>query len=183
MKYITFLLIVFGLLSCSGGGDGHDAQTSSRGQGGDTAKRSSDVVRTFFVLRQSGDSDSAWYLLNEKTKKSVPADLFKRYCFVYRVKTFTIGEKKDGFIPVRYTYYDKKMDEKGALRNYFITPEVEYILVENGGITFPQAWFVSLREAIKRKDIHRAKMVVGKMLELSPRQPEVLKTARTMGLM
>lgn len=169
-RLFLLLLIALVALSCS--------------KKGETTKVTQDkiLVSNFFVLRKAGDSDSAWYLLSEKTRKHITIEQFKEYCFVYKVIDFSVEDEKDGFHQVKYTFFDKKVDENGKLRNYFITKEKEYISVDGGGIVFPHVGFLALREAIKQKDIEKAKQIIKQMLELNPNQPEVIETAKNMGL-
>jgi hypothetical protein len=141
------------------------------------------LVQNFFILRKAGDTDSAWYLLSEKTRKYTTIEQFKKYCFVYKVIDFSIKDEKDGFYKISYSFFDKKMNKKGKLHNYFITKADEYISVDDGGVVFPHVGFLTLRDAIKQKDMERAKRAITQMLELSPKQPEVLETAKNMGLM
>ncbi len=168
------LAVLITVVSCSK----KEHVASSPALSGDKA-----VVYNFFLLRQAGDTDSAWYMLSNKSRQLYSADQFKQYCFVYKVIDFSVGEQKDGFYPVSYTYYNKRMDKKGHLHNFYITKETEYLSVKNGSIVFPHTLFVSLRNAIEQQDIDKARSIVRQMLELSPRQPEVLESAEKMGLL
>lgn len=169
-RFFLLLLIAAVVVSCS--------------KKAETTKVTPDkiLVSNFFVLRKAGDSDSAWYLLSEKTRKQITIEQFRKYCFVYKVIDFSVEDEKDGFHQVTYTFFDKKVDEDGTLRNYFITKEDEYISIDRGSIVFPHVGFLALRDAIREKDMDRAKRAITQMLDLSPQQPEVVETAKNMGL-
>ncbi|MCK5808724.1 hypothetical protein KAH37_07055 [bacterium] len=141
------------------------------------------IIRNFFVLRQAGDTDSAWLLLSEKTRKHITMEQFQKYCFIYKVMDFELKKSDGEFQQISYSFYDKKMNKDGKLHNYFITNTEEYITVDKSGIIFPHVGFLVLRDAIRQKDMERAKRAIRQMLELSPKQPEVVETAKNMGLM
>lgn len=140
------------------------------------------VVKEFFEARVAGNAEAAYGLLSESTKKLYTEAQFREYCFIYKVAEFGIEAEKEGYIPVKYTFYDKKYKKDSTeLHTYYITDNIENLRVENGRILFPHVGFISLRQAIEARDTAKAEAAVKSMRNLDPENPDVADTADKMG--
>jgi hypothetical protein len=49
-----------------------------------------DLVIKFFNFRKSGNIQQAWQMIDDKTQNLTGFNLFKKYCFIYKVESFEI---------------------------------------------------------------------------------------------
>ena len=140
------------------------------------------IVREFFEARVSGNADAAYGMLSESTKRLYSDAQFKEYCFIYKVVEFENSAANGGYIPVKYTFYDKKYKKESTeLYTYYITDNIENLRVENGKILFPHVGFIALRQAIEARDPGKAEAAVKSMRDLDPENPDVRDTIDKMG--
>ena len=142
----------------------------------------SSIIREFFEARVAGNTDAAYSLLSESTKKLYSEAQFKEYCFIYKVVEFKIAAEKGGYIPVNYTFYDKKYKKESTeLYTFYITENVENLRVENGRIVFPHVGFIALRQAIEAHETGKAEAAAKSMSVLDRENPDVADTIDKMG--
>ncbi len=168
LKITVFALICLIVAACSADKAESDPETR--------------IVREFFEARVSGNADAAYGMLSESTKRLYSDAQFKEYCFIYKVVEFETSAGKDGYIPVKYTFYDKKYKKESTeLYTYYITDNIENLRVENGKILFPHVGFIALRQAIEARDTGKAEAAVKSMRDLDPGNPDVRDTIDKMG--
>ena len=141
-----------------------------------------DTLSNFMQARIEGDSHKAYLLLDKSTRAAFSEHDFEEYCFVFKPSDFEILPEENGYIPVSYTFYDKKY-RKGSdeLYTFYMTKNIEHVKLSGGKIVFPHIAFIALRKAIEEKDIEKAKFTSDVMLVIDRTNPDVLETSENMG--
>lgn len=162
--FVIFLFIPVFLISCS--------QTG----------KPQDTVSLFMQARIDGDIHKAYLLLDKATQAAFSEKDFEEYCFVFKPSEFEILPEENGYIPITYTFYDKKYNkESGELYTFYMTKNIEHVKLSGGKIVFPHIAFISMRRAIEEKNIEKAKFSSEVMLVIDRTNPDVLETAGNMG--
>lgn len=142
------------------------------------------LVTEFMTSRTAGKTDISYKMLDDKTKQIFSKKQFENYCFVFRVIEFEILPKNGDYIPVSYTFYDKKHKKNSnELYTFYITKNIEQIKIQNGKIVFPYIGFIALRKEIEQKNIEKAKYFSDVMLSIDPQNPDILESAEKMGFL
>ena len=141
-----------------------------------------DIATEFMQARVDGNVKKAYEMLDEDTKKLFSEKEFEEYCFVFKPSEFKVSGVENGYVKISYTFYDKKYKKGGKeLYTFYMTDNIERIKFKNGKIIFPYIAFIATRKAIEIGDIKKAEYFSNVMLELDPRNPDVLETAEKMG--
>lgn len=139
------------------------------------------IVGEFFKLREAGNTEKAWEMLSESSRKVFTEKEFNEYCFIYKVSE-TLGTKKEGeYFKIRYNFYDKKFKKDSQeLYTFYIRENVENLKVVKGGIAFPYIGYLALRQAIEKGKMDDVKVALKKMLKVDNTNPDILKSAQDM---
>ena len=146
------------------------------------AEKTPDPVTLFIQARTDGNTHQAYILLDKTTQTAFSEKDFEEYCFVFKPSEFEVLPEKDGYIPISYTFYDKKY-KKGSdeLYTFYMTKNIEHVKLSGGKIVFPHIAFVNMRKAIEEKNIEKAKFFSDVMLGIDRSNPDVLETSEKMG--
>ncbi len=146
------------------------------------SEKSPDTATLFMQARLDGNTHKAYLLLDTNTQAAFSEKDFEEYCFVFKPSEFEILPEENGYVPISYTFYDKKY-KKGSteLYTFYMTKNIERIRISGGKIVFPHVAFVSLRKAIEEKDMKKAKFFSDVMLGIDRSNPDVLETSENMG--
>ena len=162
--FVIFLFFPVFLISCS------------------KAAKSPDPVTLFMQARLEGDIHKAYLLLDKATQAAFSEKDFEEYCFVFKPSEFEILPEENGYIPISYTFYDKKYNkESGELYTFYMSKNIEHVKLSGGKIVFPHIAFIALRKAIEERNIEKAKFTSEVMLVIDRTNPDVLETAGNMG--
>ena len=144
--------------------------------------KSPDTATQFMQARIEGDNHKAYLLLDKTTQAAFSEHDFEEYCFVFKPSEFEILPEENGYIPISYTFYDKKY-RKGSdeLYTFYMTKNIEHVKLSGGKIVFPHIAFIALRKAIEEKNIEKAKFTSDVMLVIDRTNPDVLETSENMG--
>ena len=162
--FVIFLFLPLFFISCS------------------KADKQADIVTRFMQARTEGYVHRAYLMLDKATQAAFSERDFEEYCFVFKPSEFEILPEENGYIPVSYTFYDKKYKkDSGELYTFYMTKNIEHIKLSGGKIVFPHVAFIALRKAIEEKNIDKAKFTSEVMLVIDRTNPDVLETAGNMG--
>jgi hypothetical protein len=141
-----------------------------------------DTAAAFMQARIDGETHKAYLMLDKTTQAAFSEKDFEEYCFVFKPSEFEILPEENGYIPLSYTYYDKKY-KKGSneLYTFYMTKNIEHIKLSGGKLVFPHIAFVAMRKAIEEKDIEKARFTSDVMLVIDRTNPDVLETSKNMG--
>ena len=107
--FVIFLFFPVFLISCS------------------KTEKSPDPAALFMQARIDGDIHKAYLLLDKATQAAFSEKDFEEYCFVFKPSEFEILPEENGYIPISYTFYDKKYNkESGELYTFYMTKNIEH---------------------------------------------------------
>jgi len=140
------------------------------------------IVRKFMELRKAGNSEAAYDLLTETTKKTFNRHEFDNYCYIYRVIDFEIEPVQNGYFGAVYDFYDKRFNKaSGELHTFYISKNRESLKVEKGKIVFPHIGFILIRKEVENKNIENVEEIINKMHRIDSENPEINETAENLG--
>ncbi len=145
-------------------------------------EKSPDPATLFMQARLDGNTHKAYILLDKTTQAAFSEKDFEEYCFVFKPSEFEILPEENGYIPVSYTFYDKKY-KKGSdeLYTFYMTKNIEHIRLSGEKIVFPHIAFIAMRKAIEERNMEKARFFSDIMLGIDRTNPDVLETAGNMG--
>jgi len=140
-------------------------------------------IKQFFEMRVAGNTEKTWNMLSNESRSVFSVEEFKEYSFIYKVsEIIEITKGKDHF-EVKYYYYDKKYKkDSDELYTFYITENIENLKIDKTGIVFPYTGYTSLRKGIEKGDMEKVGVAIRKMLKIDHNNPDVLKSAKDMGV-
>jgi len=140
-------------------------------------------IRQFFEMREAGNTEKAWNMLSDQSRSFFSVKEFEEYSFVYKVSEIIEITKGEEHFKVRYYYYDKKYKkDSDELYTFYITENIENLKIDKTGIIFPYTGYTDLRKGIEKGDMNQVGTAVRKMLKIDHNNPDVLKSAKNMGV-
>lgn len=142
-----------------------------------------DKVTDFFKFRESGNTAEAWSLLSNESKTVFSQEQFNEYSYVYKVSDIIDIKKQGDYFKVVYNFYDKKFKKDSQeLYTFYIRENVENVKVGKTGIIYPYPGYLTLRKSVEHGDMKKVEDSVKKMLKVDSSNPDVLKSAKDIGI-
>jgi len=115
-------------------------------------------------------------MIDDKTQNLTGFNLFKKYCFIYKVESFEIKSEKNNYFEVNYKFYDKKFKKDSKqLYTFYISKTKEFIkFSQSKKIVFPYPFFIEIRKSIENHKTNDLKKIIKKMMLIDEKNQDLI---------